>query len=479
MPISGVQSGPQWFLLLFFLAGATLLLCTTLSEAVPQTVGLLLLVALCGIVLIQGCASALADPRLNLLVYIWIAKLGLSLFVLYVGWMPDLESLTSSGWGYDPQRYYYQAQDLVDNGWNAGFVSLNYVGVLYYYGAFFALFGHNPVIPALINSLTTLVATLALIFAVYGIAPNRGKKGWPAGLAILLPEVLWFDVLTCKETILMSFLTILLLVVGTYFLAQRRYSFLSVILIVGISIILIGIIRTVMLVPVAVSMVLLLILTRRQRNQLPTGVIFVLVTVVFLSIAPRISAHLGSYDFTYTSVPERLVDIDKIESLALGNWSERSIGLLLIPKNSIQAILFVFPRMFFYLVAPLPGVGFSAGGLLQGDWNDWQCLMMTLSSILNLILFPLVIALLLYSMKTARLRNFALLLPYLTLLFAIVAGNYIIHERYRVMTTLLLWGCICLGVVTCPKKLIRKVYLVWFSMLFASGIFYVIYKFLL
>src|ERR1041384_321915 len=64
----------------------------------------------------------------------------------------------------DQERYYFQAADFARSGFRVSTVpSLNYTGVLFFYGAVFAVFGHNVVAPALVNLLLVAAATLLLI----------------------------------------------------------------------------------------------------------------------------------------------------------------------------------------------------------------------------------------------------------------------------------------------------------------------------
>jgi len=120
--------------LLFFLFGVgSVLILATIQQAAFNTVLLLGFVAVGGLLLCRRTQIRLNDPMLKVLGYFWLIKLGLTLFLIYVSWIP----LLATGSGYDPIRYYFQAQDLVDMNWSAALISLNYVGILYYYGAIY------------------------------------------------------------------------------------------------------------------------------------------------------------------------------------------------------------------------------------------------------------------------------------------------------------------------------------------------------
>lgn len=148
-------------------------------------------VSIIGLILCERLKLSLKDSNLKVLRYFWIIKLAVTFILLYGGWIPFLDQ--NPGWGYDPQRYYFQAQELIENNW-IFLGGLNYIGILYYYGAIFFTFGHNPVIPALVNSFVTLAATLSLISYCYEINIKRQISDWTLVWALLLPEILWSDI---------------------------------------------------------------------------------------------------------------------------------------------------------------------------------------------------------------------------------------------------------------------------------------------
>lgn len=189
------------------LGAGLVLLFATVQVALVNTLGLFLLVTLIGLWQCRATAYRLADTKLRVLGTLWLVKVGLTLLLLYAGWIPQFDPASSDSWGYDAQRFYQDAYDLIENGWNP-VTGLNYQGITFHYGAIFYLFGHNPVIPALVNAFITLLGTLFFIRCAYGFAPNRTSKDWWIAGLLLVPEVLWYDVITSCE----SLATILILV---------------------------------------------------------------------------------------------------------------------------------------------------------------------------------------------------------------------------------------------------------------------------
>ena len=61
---------------------------------------------------------------------------------------------------------------------------------------------------------------------------------------------------------------------------------------------------------------------------------------------------------------------------------------------------------------------------------------------------------------------------------AVSGGNIIIHERYRVMFTSLLFACMWFGYTRCSRREVKRWALPWFGLLAAGAFFYVGYKFI-
>ena len=168
-----------------------------------------------GVWLCHRTKEVLADPNLKILGTFWLVKVGMTLFLLYAGWIPYFRSAASPAWGCDPQRYFQNAAELIGNGWTS-VGNNNYQGILYYYAGIFYLFGYNPVIPALINAYVTLLGTLFLIRCAYSFAPERTPKDWLLAGLLLIPEVLWYDVMTSRETLMAVLIIVATLSVGRY-----------------------------------------------------------------------------------------------------------------------------------------------------------------------------------------------------------------------------------------------------------------------
>jgi hypothetical protein len=165
---------------------------------------------------------------------------------------------------------------------------------------------------------------------------------------------------------------------------------------------------------------------------------------------------------------------------AQNQWSDNSIGLLIAPNNGWQAVLYLPPRMLLYLAAPLPNVAVSVTELISGNWSEWQNLMSMATSAIMLTGLPFVLA---GSAQALRFRQIqpAPLVLHITFWIAFIAvagGNIIIHERYRVMFTLLLFACMWFGYTRCSRHEVNRWALLWFMILIAAATFYLGYKFI-
>ena len=478
-PIKGLSLPlGQLLALMILLVICVPLILLTISEDKFSTINFLIFTSVAGLFLCRNTKNNLNAPSLKILGYLWLVKLGVTFLLLYLGWMPELDP-SSANWGFDPQRYYLHAKQLLDNNWTPDFVSLTYVGILYYYAAIFYLIGHNPIVPALFNCLVTLVATLYLIKVGYEIRGRVDSRNWTLSYALLIPEVLWYDVMTSRETLIAALLLISTLTVGRYLARISSISLFKVITIVLISVLFIGAVRTSMVLSMSGAIVMMMMLIKPQsgkggglRVYIIIGVLITLLIFGATFAGFNIAANLN----IAFSAKDNIALSDEFAS----QWSDNSIGQLLLPNGLIESILFLPPRMLLYLVAPLPKILTPIQDLIAGNREAWQQLMTFPSSVLNILIFPYVLASLAQSWKDRHISQAPLIfhIPYWLIFISIAGGNLIIHERYRVMATLLLYGCAWLGLVSCQKTLIRKMSVFWYGLLFASAFLYAGYKFI-
>ncbi len=478
MTTIGVEALPQRrhverqvVLLAVAVTGAWAFLAMRVTEALWQTLALYLGVAVAGVALVTHLSLQLRDGHVQKLGYVFLFKLVALLFVLYAGWVPMLDPLSTS-FGYDPQRFYFDARTLIEGGFDpavARAINVNYPGILYYYGVIFALIGQNPVIPALVNAFITLLATLLLVRVGYQVRRGRGPRDWWLGLGMVVPDVLWFDALTARETLTMALTVIGTLSVVEYVIRESSHRFpvrRAAVMIPALLVL--GVVRTSLLMPVmAVGLLCVAVAQVPVRQRVAAVGLVALVGLVFL-LAPTLSAKLGGYPFDYISSLR--------DDPSQAGWGERPVGRLLTPTNAFQAVALVLPRILLYLVVPLPRIDFTISGLLGGHWFAWQGLMMSLSSLLYVLLLPLALASVIETIRHRDWRSaLAFHIPCWTVLLAIAGGSHVIQERYRLPAMLFLWGGFWLG-LGCSGTLVRRVYRYWGALVALGGVLYAGYK---
>jgi small-conductance mechanosensitive channel len=185
----------------------------------------------------------------------------------------------------------------------------------------------------------------------------------------------------------------------------------------------------------------------------------------------------GGYEIDYFKTIGSLQSFDENVAAQM-QWSENSIGMLFAPNNAWQSLLYLPPRMVLYLAAPLPNIAVSVPDLLTGSWSAWQHLMTMPSSVLNLLALPYALAG--FALAWRRRRELpaplVLHLTFWMVFMTIAGGNIIIHERYRLMMTLLFFACAWFGYTSCTRNQVRKFSLPWLCLLVAGGLFFLIYK---
>lgn len=468
----------QIMLLPFSLGVGVLWLGLTVSVALANTLLLFLFVTGMGLLLCHSTRVVLGDPKLKILGTFWLLKVILSLFLLYVGWIPQLDPATVS-WGYDPQRFYIDAQDLIENGWNP-LAGSNYQGIVFFYGAIFYLFGHNPVIPALINIFVTLLGTLFLIRCVYRFIPERTPKDWTLAWLLLVPEVLWYDVMTSRETLMAVLIIIAALGAGLYLVGFRQISLTSTVLLTGTSLFAILAVRTSMVIPVAVSIGIMAMLVRSNHKMgLLVKLLLLGLAIAAMWAGPLVQNIVGGYDIDYLATLDSMRSFETNVAADAGvQWSGNSIGLLLAPNNAWQSVLYLPARMVLYLAAPLPSVAVSVTELINGSWSAWQHLMTIPTSAMMLLGLPYALAGLAQAWRLRRHQAAPLVLhiTFWITFMAVAGGNIIIHERYRLMFTLLLFACMWFGYTRCTRRELKRWAMPWFSLIALSAVFYTGYK---
>ena len=464
--------------MLSFLLGVGMFLhVVTVKVALANTLIIFVFVTVMGLWLCHRTRVNLGDPKLKILGTFWLLKVGITLLLLYAGWIPYLDPATSPAWGYDPQRFYQDAKDLIENEWTPRAGS-NYQGIIYYYGGILFVFGNNAVAPALINAFVTLLGTLFLIRCLYSFAPDRTARDWTIAGLLLVPEVLWYDVMTSRETLMAALIIIAALGAGRYLVGVKKSSRANTLLLPGAALLAILAVRTSMAIPVVASIcVMALVLRSRHKMGALMKVLLLGLGIAVSSAGPVIQNLLGGSDIDYLAALKNAQSFETNVAAQM-EWSDNSIGLMIAPNSAWQALLYLPPRMVLYLAAPLPNVAVSLNELIDGSWSAWQRLMTLPTTALILLCFPYALAGAAQAWRFRRGQPAPLVLhiTFWITFMAVAGGNIIIHERYRLMFTLLLFASMWFGYTRCSRGEVKLWAFPWFSLLAAGTVFYIGYK---
>lgn len=471
-----IPSQKQFVFLCFVLVLGWVHIILTSEEARMATLIMFASVALIGTALLKNLSRQLKDPDIQNLIYVFLLKLLLLFPIIHFIWTPHLDE-SSQLFGYDPQRYYFEAKDFADSGFDLRYLpGINYAGILYYYGVIFTLLGHNAFIPALFNSFVTLLATLLLLRVAYQIKKGRTPGDWTLGLVMFIPEILWYDSITSRETLCMALICFIILPLAAYRSTETKLPFTMGWLTIAVaSMLLLGLVRLSMIIPVLFAGIVIFSLSFKPSFR---GAILIAVMVAISFIfyrAPKWALEMGSLsprthmDMAAGVIIERF----RVEELFDGH---KSVGLLFVPENYFMFLVYLPIRMIIYMGVPIQHLALYLSELPTGIYSYWQGFLGGISSLLYLSLFPLALSSLIEALMDKAKRGWLLLhAPFWVFAMAIAGGSIVIHERYRIMAIPFFLACLWLG-RTSSKSLIKKIYVVWMAILSSGTLLYIAYK---
>ena len=430
-----------------------------------------------GILAIDKVAKATGIQRLSVVGWLYILKITVVLFFVFQYWLPFVNQHVN--YGFDPQRYYVESLQLLNNGFNPVAIcaqcdieSLRNVGVRYYYAAQMFVFGANPIGPAMVNTFVSLMAALLVTTVFSHITSQKRHIPLLLGLLIIIPETVWFDSITGREAIVTASLVFIILGMSSLLLGfmNRGISrwWLSV---VPFAIVALVLVRPVMLVAAIASIALISILVAVSMKRFLKASLLIGVLGAFAVGVPALTTALGSsmneLTFTYGSY---LGSVTSGATSTSQLWTASSIGRLFVPTNIFESILYIPIRMIAHLLAPLPNINIFWGTPLY-----IQHLVAVVSASLYLGIMPKVFSSAYYAIRYVEYRGFLLmLLPLFVILVGVSWGQPFIHERYRIMVIPFL---ISSALLPGPKgSLTTVVGFLWYGFLLMGSILYVGYK---
>lgn len=394
------------------------------------------------------------DLKLFFVCFVLQLKLLLTVVVLHLGWEPMLKTFSATV-GYDPGRYYYQAVMLAAASLDSGatsVVSMNYMGVVYYYGLVFKVFGASPYVAAIVNCAVSSVAIWLLVHCCYSLRRTARLSDWRIALVALLPELIWYDALTSRETICLAGLHLSLLPLSLYLLKpSNALPGISNVILMSSGLIGVAFVRSWVLLPIAFCSLSYLLMKVRRSNRFVAACLVTTAAGAAI-VLPDLGIIIGSRTLSYE---DARVTSDVFDGVASGN-AGNAVARYFVPRSEWQYVVYAPIRVAMNIVAPLPY--YVAG---PDSFYLWQHTAHAMTACVFIILLPFALTPLFAISDGQLLKRWATCaLPYGAAMFAISVGYPGIHERYRVMASALLLGSAWLG-RDAPGATRRQVSILW------------------
>lgn len=345
----------------------------------------------------------------------------ISLLFLYFVWTPGLPE-SSRDWGFDPQRYYLYSSSVVRG--EPLLTELNYFGVVFFYVFIFFIFGIDPLIPLFVNALLILYAVVLVSNHFKGI----GGKDKYFSLLLLIPEVLYFNVMSSREIICLSFATISLL--KGYKLISGTRGFLSI-LAFFLPLLLLIVIRPPMGAGLILAIGLFLVIgsgVKLKKKQITLLALLGCIFIAGLSISSSLDTNgQNTGDNISESIEERVEG--NVDAGGQHQFQSNSMAKRLIPHNTVEFVIFGFIRAIAYVILP-PSVITNPTEVLVMDTPTTECFV-HITSLLLMLCIPKVWKVLRKDMKgqpKVKVVGFAFVV------FFFLVGYFnvtMIHQRYR------------------------------------------------
>lgn len=367
------------------------------------------------------------------------------LYWLAYNWTPYLH-VGSGHWGFDAQRYYYYA---IRTTMNENFVyNLNYRGIVDIYKFIMNVLGFDPLIPFFVNSLVFLFAVILLAKHISNRILHTNKFIHYFLMLIMIPELAYYNIMTSRELFCASFVIISIVYVDRFATEKKRWDLWKGIL----AFLFLTIIRPPFAFAVALAIGIWLMYNNKgklskYRTALMIGFLGIMLVGLFVSRSLGSVTDEGDlFDRASNSISGNVT-----ETSIEGAYSESSISRLLIPHNTIEAIIFGFIRSFAYVV-PEPRAVYAPWNVIIRIFN-FKALG---SGMPNLTAFIMLFFLRPVYREIRSLKKHSsseAIYIYAFIVFFFVIGIFMaqfIHVRYRVVYDLLFFS---IGIIS---KIRRK-----------------------
>ena len=397
---------------------------TVLSMAVALAGGVTIITSHRGLSARRG-----GSPQSTLVLLFGLKYLAVTLLV-YGHWQHYLSQSADILVGYDPQRYFFDAKAWADVGFDRNFTPANgYLGAIAAYGVLFTIVGWSPMVAAAFNVCLSFVAMYRLSGLVVVVSKGQVSRCAVLGCLLAVPDLLWYDCLTGRESLLTSSLTLLAVSCAGYASARGPSTVIVTLLWSCFWLGLVGLVRTSMAIPG------ILFGTVCAWLPFPAGsykkaLSLVVILVVTLVGAAGVSELLGSQVSLGSIGPDQLIGrgIDREPY-----YTEASITRMLATDNIAVHFLYSPIRAVFYMINGVHNLYYDWARVMDPRGAYLQTVASFLTALFNIIVLPLLALVAIESFRDQKNRQWRMLtVPFMLTIMAVACGTQIVHERYRV-----------------------------------------------
>lgn len=371
--------------------------------------------------IINGLLSTINENYRDKLFCAFLFFFSMCLLYLYFSWTPYLSINSNTNWGFDPQRYYYYATQLIRT---TGYeFAVNYGGIVFIYKYLMMVFGIDPMVPLFINVIliTLTIAVLTkILYKFYG----EGSCYRYTWMFFFFPEVIFYSSVSSREIFCLVLVSICVYIAASQPINNRRSLIMMILLIFG---------QLIVRPPFALvlSLVLLLSPIKKKASIAIMGFIVLVVSIIgsdldfgsqrdATSMAVLLSDHVSG-------------NIDANDSF---NYGSNSITQKLIPHNPIEFVVFGVIRSLLYLIPRANPLNIISDVFISG--YNMGSLLVWISSFIMMLFIPSLWRAL-RGIKTQDIYSRTVFIAFCAFFFAVgMLNSNLIHERYRLVYDFLL-----------------------------------------
>ncbi len=413
-----------------------------------NTIVVLMVVCLLGWVLIEAARRAGIVESTNSWLFAFTLKLAVTELVAYI-WVTTLGPHSHRfEWGVDPALWDLYGKWLAEGGMSYSVSSLfvrgHVLGIVWYIGFIYWVFGVSTLYVALVNALCCLVSVLCVVGVL--VSTTRDSRSWQIlRYGMFFPELVYHDGTPGKES-----LSVALFLVGFYclvrLLERLEGKFLAGL---ALSVTALALVRPPLLIVLGALGIFLLLYKAMLLRVLRIALVSTALGLVLFGAAERVGVLRGfnfpEYLSGFIDFRERLSNAEEAE--VTGDSVKRRVGYSLMIKDPMDVVTLGPIRAAVLLVAPFPQVLISPGNLKirPGRNFEWTTNFNKLAGWAILLLLPYLAAAALQKRCRQCPAYPYIVVSFVVVLFAAAQSFALLHMRARAMADPLLMGAAAVG----------------------------------